>query len=126
MRQYIILIITVSLILLMYFIQINYLKETKAYLDTDLYEIEMYINQDNFKEAKKSAKNLTDSFSKYIEAWDSYADHEDIENILEYICRINKYIELEEKTDVLVNTACLSNKLSHIIKSEEIKASNIF
>lgn len=126
MRQYIILFIAISLIISMYLIQINYLKETKGYLNSDIYEIEMYVNQNNYIKAKKSVNTLKEDFLNYKDSWDAYANHDDVGDITEYICTIDKYIDLEEKPDILVNIACLSNKLNHVLDSEKIKLSNIF
>ena len=126
MRQYIILIVTFVLVLVMYYIQISYLKETKEYLLADLYEIEFYVKENDYKQALNSAKSLENSFYSYEDSWDAYSDHSHVEEIKEYICTIIKYIEEEERTEVLVNTSCLSNKLKHVTNTEKLTIANIF
>jgi hypothetical protein len=87
----------------------------------------MYVKEDNYLEAFKSAKNLSDDFISYKEAWDSYVNHEDVESVSEYICMINKNIELkEEKGDMTLYYLDLLNIYDDAcIKSLYLKKENI-
>lgn len=125
MKQYIILICTVTLVIIFHILQAKYLQNTSRYVMTDLNDIEIAIERKDFDSARLSAEELQSTWMNIKSGWDSFGEHDDVGEIGNSVENLRVCIEQMEATDSLIYISDIRHLLKHVIESEQLRIHNI-
>ena len=126
MKQICILITALLLIIGLHIFQNEYLDRTSKYLLTDLKSIDLALRREDFEEAKKQIVGLNKTWSGLQEYWDSFGEHDSIEEITESMSTLENYIKLEEKTEAIIEANNVKSNIHFVLQGEKVSIGNVF
>lgn len=126
MKQFCILMTAFLLIIGLHIFQNEYLDRTSKYLLTDLKSLELAIRREDFEEAKQLASELNKTWKGLQEYWDSFGEHDSVEDITESLSTLENYIKLEEKTESVIQANNVKSNIHFVLAGEKVSIGNIF
>lgn len=126
MKQFCILITALLLIIGLHVFQNQYLERTSKFLLTDLKSIDLSLRREDFEDAKKEVENLNKTWKGLQEYWDSFGEHDSIEEITESISSLENYIKLEEKTESIIEANNVKSNIYFVLQGEKVTIGNVF
>lgn len=126
MKQVCILITALLLIIGLHIFQNEYLDRTSKYLLTDLKSIDLALRREDFEEAKKQIVSLNKTWQGLQEYWDSFGEHDSIEEITESMSSLENYIKLEEKTEAIIEANNVKSNIHFVLQGEKLSIGNVF
>lgn len=125
MKQGIIVIFVISLIIFMYFVQINYLTKTGKYLLSDIKELENCIEREDYEKAEEAIEALEDTWDKLKTGWKIFAERENINSIEDKLYGLKSYARYEEQEELAAGANMLYNSIKVAIENEKLTFSNV-
>ena len=125
MKQVCILLTAFLLIIGLHIFQNEYLKRTSRYLFTDLKSIELALRREDFEEANKQVEYLNKTWKGLQEYWDSFGEHDSVEEITESISTLENYIKLEEKTEAIIEANNVKSNIYFVLEGEKVIIGNV-
>ena len=125
MKQVCILLTALLLIIGLHIFQNEYLKRTSRYLFTDLKSIELALRREDFEEANKQVEYLNKTWKVLQEYWDSFGEHDSVEEITESISTLENYIKLEEKTEAIIEANNVKSNIYFVLEGEKVIIGNV-
>lgn len=126
MKQFLTLVIAFGFILGFNFWQTNYLKNGREELNQMLDEIIQNVENENFAIANQNVELLNTKWESMHNKWDAFSDHEDVEEVSEFITSLMVYSNRMEKTNTLKECKLIKEKLTHIVDGELVSIATVF
>ena len=125
MKQGIMVVLVISLIIFMYFVQINYLTKTGKYLLADIKELENCIEREDYEKAEEAIEALEDTWDKLKTGWKIFAERENINSIEDKLHGLKAYAKYEEQEELAAGANMLYNSIKVAIENEKLTFSNV-
>lgn len=125
MKQYIILGVAITIIILLNVWQTNFLKQTSRYILTDINEIDNSIKREDYESVMKGIEELEKTWDNVQSGWDIFGEHDDIEEINEHIHSMRVYAKYQDKEELVNEYTLLANVINHVIETEQLNFSNV-
>lgn len=126
MKQWIIIIVALSIIILLNFWQCTYLRETGKYLLSDINAIDNFLDLENFELCKNAILELENTWKDVEPTWDTFGEHDDIEKVGESIQSMKVYAKYEKKFELENEYTLLQTRIKNVINTEKFAFKNIF
>lgn len=126
MKQWIIIIVALSLIIGFNCWQTKFLENTSRYVLTDINEIKIATLRNDETAMKEAVKGLTETWESVKIGWDTFAEHDSVEGIEESITKIKAHVELGNIKEVIVENDVLKEKIERIVDMESFRIVNVF
>ena len=126
MKQWIIIIVAMSLIIGFNCWQSKFLENTSKYVLTDINEIKIAGLRNDEETLKYAVKALNDTWENIKLGWDVFAEHDSVEEIEESIAKIKACSESGENKMLLIENDILKGKIERIVEMESFKLENVF
>lgn len=125
-KNVITLILSIAILLLAGFWQINYLNETAMYVMSDTEYIKNLVENNNFKAANEHIRELENTWNSTKDIWNIFVTHDEIDDVEEAITNFKTYILLENKEEALIASAQIKQNVQHISKNQQVSFSTVF
>ena len=125
MKQYVVVIFSIILIILLNNWQVDYIKKTSKYLLTDIEDVKNYIRMEDYEKAKESIKRLKNTWISVKDVWYIFGSHDDVKYITEHIESMKVYAEYEQKVDLINEYMLLETLITHVNEKEKVTFSNV-
>lgn len=125
MKQYIILGVAITIIILLNVWQTNFLKQTSRYILTDINEIDNSIKREDYESVMKGIEELEKTWDNVQSGWDIFGEHDDIEEINEHIHSMRVYAKYQDKEELVNEYTLLADVINHVIETEQLNFSNV-
>lgn len=126
MKQWIILIIAVTLIVWAGFFEICYLQKTSRYLLSDVDYSKQALNSNNIDLAKSHFDALESTWKNLKQIWSIYVDHDEIEDMDKSILEYKLYLQKEDEDEAYLSLCEVERKIYHIVEKQEVHIGNVF
>lgn len=126
MKQWIIIIVAISLIFGFNYWQCTFLKNTSKYILTDINEVKITALRNDETAMKNAVNELHETWKNIKKGWDVFAEHDSVEGIEDSITRIKAHVELGNIKELLVENDVLKEKIERIVDMETFKLVNVF
>lgn len=125
MKQWTILIISIFLLIIAGFWQINYLEKTSKYTLSDIEYVKNTAINGNFELSKEGIKNIKNTWNNIKLVWHIFIDSNEIDGVEETITKLQSYADEENKEEIIGNANELDRIINYIISKQQIKIGNI-
>lgn len=125
MKQFCILMTALLLIIGLHIFQNEYLERTSKYLLTDLKSLELALRREDFEEAKQLASELNKTWTGLQKYWDSFGEHDSVEDITESISTLENYIKLKEKEEAIIEANNIKSNIHFVLEGERVTIGNV-
>lgn len=125
MKQYLVLALALSVIILLNIWQTNFLNKTSRYILTDINEIENSVKRQDYEAVLKGIYELENTWNIVESGWDIFGEHNDIEQINERIESMKVYATYEDVEELVNECTLLEHIIKHVIESEKLNIGNV-
>lgn len=126
MRSKVILVILLICVIGFGIFSINLLEKDVQHLNSILYEILYYVNEENWTGAISASANLPLDWDIISDSWCVLVAHDEIEKISIAIVELLANIQLQEKSESVTHLYQLIKLFEHIPENEVVRFNNIF
>src|SRR5690554_3225749 len=125
MKPILIIIIPLALIIGFGLFTEHYIYSSASKITNQIEELQAQVNTEDWTRATHTIGDISDNWGKTRKRWNIYIDHMEVDKIDTLFTRVEKWIELEEKKDCLVELAALKQTILHIPENEKLIIPNI-
>ena len=126
LREYLIIIILLSFILLMEYLTSQSLAEATSWMRDAVIGIETKMKEKQESQAQQEFYELKDKWKQKAESLALFVEHNELEKVSNDIVIIESNFETNETEKILENIAELKFMLEHIEEKNQLKLKNIF
>lgn len=128
MKQWMIVIISLTLIILLNFWQTAFLRKSASNLISKIEKIEARIKEGNKEKAIDEYENLAKVWERKELGFGIFCEHDSVEEIQETMSRIERYISILNDTNkefALIECNNLKDKIEKVLSAEKLKLTNV-
>lgn len=125
MKQWIILIVFLSIVIISGVWQSCYLEKTARYTLSDIEYVKNAAINGDFKFAKEGAENIERTWNDVETVWHIFIDSDEIDRVEERINLIKSYIDEEDKEEIIVHANELNRMINYIVKKQKVNIQNV-
>ncbi len=125
MKQYLVLAMALSVIILLNIWQTNFLNKTSKYILADINDIENSVKRKDYETVLKGIRELENTWNIVESGWDIFGEHNDIEEINERIESMKVYAAYQDIEELANECKLLENIIKHVIESEKLNIGNV-
>ncbi|HZK34845.1 MAG TPA: DUF4363 family protein [Bacillota bacterium] len=103
----------------------HYIYSSASEITNQIEELQAQVNNEDWTKASKTIGHISDNWTRTRKRWNIYIDHMEVDRIDTSFTKVEKWIELEEKKDCLVELAALKQTILHIPENEKLMIPNI-
>lgn len=125
MKQWIILIVFLSIVIISGVWQSCYLEKTARYTLSDIEYVKNAAINGDFKFAKEGAENIERTWNNVETVWHIFIDSDEIDRVEERINLIKSYIDEEDKEEIIVHANELNRMINYIVNKQKVNVQNV-
>lgn len=103
-----------------------YLHKTSEVFINELDNLQLYIDNNQWKAAQEHAMDLNTKWEKTEDIWSLFTNHHEIDNITVSLKTLNEYIISQNSSESKASLSSLRHYISHIPKMEKLLLKNVF